>query len=571
MNTSFIKKISPIALAMVFFFTPFPAFALTPIEVANLVASDGTTSDYFGSWVAVDGDTAVIGASGDDDNGVSSGSVYVFSRNGDTWEQQAKLTASDGTPGDYFGYSVAVDGDTAVIGAYGDDDNGVSSGSVYVFSRNGDTWEQQAKLTASDGATDDFFGHSVTVDGDTAVIGALYDDDNGDKSGSAYVFSRNGDTWEQQAKLTASDGDQYDYFGESVAVDGDTAVIGAYGDDDNGSYSGSAYVFRRSTSTWVQQYKLIASDGAPYDYFGRSVAVDDDTAVIGASGDDDNGVSSGSVYVFSRNASTWEQQYKLMAFDGAPKDYFGKSVAVNGDTALIGAYYDDDNGDNSGSAYVFRRSGSTWEQQAKLTASDGTTGDCFGYWVAVDGDTAVIGAPYDDDNGSLSGSSYVFSLPHSDNDEDGVPDSQDNCPYTPNSDQADADYDKLGDACDVTFDTGTVVDALESECISIIESLTLAAPPGANGMLSKLTGNGSVFTKVAKAEYDYANAKIDVYTYIDRLGDALAQLDGLDEQLAGKIARGKSVEREAADASELQAYSVNLRTMINNLISNATP
>jgi hypothetical protein len=289
MNTSFIKKISPIALAMVFFFTPFPACALTPIEVANLVASDGTTSDYFGYWVAVDGDTVVIGAFGDDDNGVSSGSAYVFSRSGSTWEQQAKLTASDRTTGDYFGYSVA-------------------------------------------------------VDGDTAVIGAPYDDDNGVSSGSAYVFSRSGSTWEQQAKFTASDGDQYDYFGRSVAVDGDTAVIGAFGDDDNGSSSGSAYVFSRSTSTWEQQYKLMASDGAPYDYFGRSVAVDGDTAVIGAYGDDDNGDNSGSVYVFSRNASTWEQQYKLMASDGAPYDYFGKSVAVDGYTAVIGAPYDDDNG-----------------------------------------------------------------------------------------------------------------------------------------------------------------------------------------------------------------------------------
>ena len=393
-------------------------------EQAKLTASDGADSDYFGYSVAVsgDGNTAVIGARYDDDRGSESGSAYVFTRSGGSWTQQAKLTASDGAAGDVFGYSVAVSGDgsTAVIGAHGDDDRGSESGSAYVFTRSGSSWTQQAKLTASDGAAGDIFGYSVAVsgDGNTAVIGAYGDDDRGIESGSAYVFTRSGGSWTQQAKLTASDGaagDVFD-FGYSVAVSGDgsTAVIGAYGDDDRGSESGSAYVFTRSGGSWTQQAKLTASDGAAGDVFGYSVAVSGDgsTAVIGAHGDDDRGSESGSAYVFTRSGSSWTQQAKLTASDGAAGDIFGYSVAVSGDgnTAVIGAYGDDDRGIESGSAYVFTRSGSSWTQQAKLTASDGAAGDLFGWSVAVSGDgsTAVIGAHGDDDRGYQSGSAYIF-------------------------------------------------------------------------------------------------------------------------------------------------------------------
>ena len=220
--------------------------AIDPAKMQKLLAGDGAEKDWFGYRVAIDGDTAVIGAM-DDDKGTDSGSAYVFVRAADgTWSQQAKLTADDGAAWDNFGYSVSVSGDTAVIGANWDDDKGSSSGSAYVFIRAADgTWSQQAKLTAVDGAAWDEFGISVSICWDTAVIGAMYDDDNGSGSGSAYVFVRAADgTWSQQAKLTADDGAAYDSFGGSVAVSGDTAVIGAIGDNDKGDFfSGSAYVF----------------------------------------------------------------------------------------------------------------------------------------------------------------------------------------------------------------------------------------------------------------------------------------------------------------------------------------
>ncbi len=227
-----------------------------------------------------------------------------------SFDEVAKLTASDAASGDQFGTSVAVSGDTAVIGAFLDDDAGSGSGSVYVFTRSGTTWTEEAKLTASDAAAADIFGNSVSVSGDTAVIGAVQDDDAGGTSGSAYVFTRSGTTWTEQQKLTASDAAANDEFGISVAVTGDTTVIGATGDANE---SGAAYVFTRSGTTWTEQAKLIASDVALDDDFGRSVAVTGDTAVVGASSNDDAGSGSGSAYVFVTSSSVPDQVTGLNA------------------------------------------------------------------------------------------------------------------------------------------------------------------------------------------------------------------------------------------------------------------
>ena len=383
------------------------------LQQAKLTANDAAAADLFGEAVAVSGDTAVIGARYDDDSASASGSAYVFVRIGAAWSQQAKLTANDAAAADLFGEAVAVSGDTAVIGAYQDDDTASNSGSAYVFVRSGTTWSQQAKLTASDAAASDYFGYSVAVDGNTAVIGASLDDDDGSTSGSAYVFVRIGAAWSQQAKLTAGDAAAFDYFGYAVAVSGNTAVIGAPYDDDGGSDSdsGSTYVFVRSGTTWSQQAKLVASDAvAADDAFGYAVAVSGDTAVIGAYQDDDTASNSGSAYVFVRSGTTWSQQAKLTASDAAASDYFGYSVAVDGNTAVIGASLDDDDGSTSGSAYVFVRIGAAWSQQAKLTTSDAAAYDKVGYAVAVSGDTAVIGANGNDDGGDTSGSAYVFAL-----------------------------------------------------------------------------------------------------------------------------------------------------------------
>jgi len=279
------------------------------------------------------------------------------------WDNEQKLTSSDAATYDYFGISVSVDGDYAVIGAWKDDDNAYNSGSAYVFLRSGTTWEEQAKLTPSGAAIEDHIGCSVAIDGDYIVIGAFGDDDNGESSGSAYIFVRSGITWTQQTKITASDGAAFDFFGMSVSISGDYVVIGAQDDDDNGPESGSVYVFHRSGTNWAQQVKITAPDGEAEDRFGYSVSIDGDYAVIGACYDDDNGYDSGSAYIFHRSETSWTEQEKITASDGADNDYFGWPVSISGDHVLIGASYDDDNGDDSGSAYIYYNDGVFIEEE----------------------------------------------------------------------------------------------------------------------------------------------------------------------------------------------------------------
>jgi len=241
----------------------------------------------------------VVGAYLDDDNGADSGSAYVYRFNGSRWVQEQKLLAADGAMGDEFGQSVSVGGNVSVVGAYRDDDNGTDSGSAYIYRFNGLAWVQEQELLATDGATGDRFGISVSVGGDTAVVGAKWDDDNGDFSGSAYIYRFNGSAWVQEQNLLPSDGAAGDQFGHSVSISGDVAVVGACDDDDNGTGSGSAYVFRFNGATWVQEQKLLAADGAAGDLLGFTVSVSGDDAVVGAVGNDDLGSNSGSAYVFS--------------------------------------------------------------------------------------------------------------------------------------------------------------------------------------------------------------------------------------------------------------------------------
>ena len=271
------------------------------LVVTQLRASDGEANDWFGRSVAVDGDAMVVGAYGDDVKGVNSGSAYVFTNASGVWRQVAKLTPSDGASNDLFGRSVAIDGDTVVVGAHGNDDGGADSGSAYAFTKPGSGWAdttETAKLTASDGAAGDRFGRALSMNDDTVAVGAPRDDDNGVDSGSAYVFTKPGSGWAdiaETAKLTASDGEAGDNLGVSVAVHGDTVVVGANLDDvDENADAGSAHVFTKSDSGWVtgtETAKLIASEGAAYDYFGYSASIDGDAGAVGAHRDDGNGIN----------------------------------------------------------------------------------------------------------------------------------------------------------------------------------------------------------------------------------------------------------------------------------------
>lgn len=375
----------------------------------ELLPSDGAEYDGAGRSVSISGDVVVVGAPlRDDDSGTNSGSAYVFRKSGSTWIGEQKLTASDAAPYDYFGVSVDVEGDIAVVGADSDDGNDTNSGSAYVFRWNGSSWVEEQKLLASDGAFLDLFGGSVAISGDTVVVGAHNEGNTHSENGhgAAYVFRFNGTTWVQEQKLLPLDAAPVDWFGTSVAVSGDVVVVGAHFDDDNGSASGSAYVFRRTGSTWVQEQKLLGSNGAAYDVFGYSVAVYGDLAVVGAYKDDDKGINFGSAYVFRFNGSRWIEETELYGSDSATNQAFASSVSVGDDVAVIGAP------DKSpGAVYVFRKNGSSWVEEQKLTASDGTPWDELGHSVAVSGDEIVSGAPGNWDIAPDAGSAYVFDLP----------------------------------------------------------------------------------------------------------------------------------------------------------------
>lgn len=381
--------------------------------VVKLLPSDGAGYARFGA-AAVSGDAIVVGAWGHSENGPSSGAAYIFRRSGAGWVQQAKLLPSDGTSDDWFGASVAISGNTAVVGApmwdehfdYG------PCGAVYVFMYDGSSWTQQAKLVPVDGTPyDRFFGSAVAMDGDTIVVGTGCNAATYSNTGAVHIFRYDGAEWDREARLVSPGGSTTeDWFGQHVAISGGTLVVGATHDKDNGSEAGAAYVFCRSGSSWAQQAKLLPADGAKWDGFGVTVSVSGGVIVAGAPGNDDSGSSSGSAYVFRRTGVVWTQQVKLVAADSAALDVFGTSVSVVGDTVVVGAARDDDNGGESGSAYVFHYDGASWTQWRKLLPPDGGPGDCFGWPVSISADTVVVGAIGDDDNGTDSGSAYVFDL-----------------------------------------------------------------------------------------------------------------------------------------------------------------
>ena len=443
-------------------------------QQAYVKASNTDASDLFGSSISISGDTVVVGAPNESSsatgiNGNQSsnsasfaGAAYVFVRNGSTWSQQAYLKASNTGAGDLFGISVAISGDTVVVGAQleasastginGNQSNNsaAKAGAAYVFVRNGTTWTQQAYLKASNTDANDEFGRSVAISGNTVVVGATGEasaatgvngnqsDNSAPGTGAAYVFVRNGTTWTQQAYLKPSQVGETE-FGFSVAISGDTAVVG---DEES---SGAAYVFVRGGSTWTQQARLTASNAEAGDFFGMSVAISGDTVVVGAQHEgsaatgingnqfDNSAPDAGAAYVFVRSGGIWMHQAYLKASNTEASDRFGIRVAISGDTVVIGAIgeasaatgVNGDQSDNSdafaGATYVFFRSGSTWTQQAYLKASNTDAFDEFGYSVAISGDTVAIGAwdessaatgidgNQSDNSAGLSGAAYVFA------------------------------------------------------------------------------------------------------------------------------------------------------------------
>ncbi|HEV8111995.1 MAG TPA: hypothetical protein VGR31_04415 [Planctomycetota bacterium] len=368
--------------------------SLAQCQRQKLLASDGETYDRFGWSVAISGDWAAVGAYEEGDIAAVSGAVYMFHHEATGWIETQKLKASDAAFGAAFGSSVALDGGALAVGAPGDNYQGVmSAGAVYVFDLTGSTWSETVKLHAGDAVlSDDSFGNPMAMEGDRLLIGARYDDGPGVDSGAAYVFDRVGGTWTQTAKLVGSDVASDDGIGLSVALAGDRVILGApyWG---AGLGPGAAYVFENGAGGWQQTQKLLASVGAPGDYFGVAVALTGDLAAVGACARNTPASGSGTVYAFQKQASGWVQTQEFWADDTASGDAFGSVLACSADHLIVNS-----NVDAYGSAWDFRLSGSTWEQAGKLVANDEVLGlytPLFGYALAISGDTVFAGAPID--------------------------------------------------------------------------------------------------------------------------------------------------------------------------------
>jgi len=387
------------------------------LEGKKVEAADAAPGDFFGFSTAISGDTLVVGSPQDDNaGGIDAGSAYVYVHSGNVWSQQAKLVSSIAGANRYFGFSVSLSGDTLVVGSPTDDPPaGADAGSIHVFVRSGSSWNQQAFITASDGSAGDQFGFSVALSGDTLVVGSPYDDHaSGTDAGSARVFVRSGTQWNEQAWLVAGNPGFGERFGYSAALEGDTLVLGALSDSHSGfSQAGAAYVFFRAGSTWTQQAWLKAPDPAAGELMGATVGLSGDTAVIGAPYDDTvAGMNAGSAHVFVRSEGNWTHQALLVSTHGAPQDLFGYSVSVLDNTVVAGAPFDRHvAGPSAGSACAFTRSGGIWTPHGKLVASDAAPSDRFGYSVVQSADTLYVGCVAANSAGAPdSGAVYAFQL-----------------------------------------------------------------------------------------------------------------------------------------------------------------
>lgn len=388
------KMMSTLAVIMVIFLCSSTVLGLTE---SKLVASDGDLGDSFGRAIAHNYEFLLVGAPMDGNN---VGAVYVFKSTETGWVETQKLLASDAQDNYYFGSGICIDGDNALIGST----IGLGRGAAYLFHYNGTQWVEEQILEPS--SIESSFSNALALHGNDAIIGTVY----GGTGGQAYVFHYDGSTWTETQLLTGSDTAHGDRFGISVAMHGNYALIGADSDDDDGQDSGSAYVFQFNGSIWTETQKLTGNDISDYDNFGGSVAISDSYAFVGAPVNTDHSTDPGAAYVYLLSGSVWSEIQKLTASNGASNDEFGRSAAINGYYAVIGASGDDDNGERSGSVFLYELEDNLWAEKEKIIATDGTSFDSLGFVTSVYGGKIAAGA-YLDINGSAYIYDGVYSVP----------------------------------------------------------------------------------------------------------------------------------------------------------------
>jgi len=451
------------------------AYSLTADEITKLQAPDGADGDAFGFSISIDNTTMAVGAIRHDDNGVDTGSVYILDKDiSGNWLHTVKLNASDAVAGDFFGLQVSLKGDELFVGSR--PDNGVNDdGAVYIFKRDASgTWLESAKLTPpanSNTGTNSNFSAALAVDGDTLLVGSSQDDVAGGNAGAVFVYQRDmSGNWGYQTTILPPQSSTQ-FFGISISLDGNTALIGASWDADAGVRAGAAFIYERDgNGNWLLQDKLLASDAMPDDNFGQRVTLRAGTAVIASPWNDEKGANAGAVYIFEKDVSgVWNQSAKLLASNGVASDFFGNSLAFDGENLVIGTPGHDSivNGSGSGGVYVYQKgTNDTWSEELILVPADAVASDQYGVTVALDDTgTVVVGSTAAKDiTGNRPGAAAVYELSELDTDGDGVVDSSDNCPAIINPEQADNDLDGMGDICDADDDNDSIVD-VEDNCV----------------------------------------------------------------------------------------------------------
>ncbi|MDE0301471.1 MAG: hypothetical protein OXN17_22830 [Candidatus Poribacteria bacterium] len=398
-------KLILIGLILGFGMGTFTHTALAQKAIKLVADEDNDIGDRLS--VAISENTVIVGS-------VSQNIATVFAFDGKNWDKQAELAPR---PGGSVGWSVAASGDSLIIGVPHDDAGAENSGSAFVFVRKGKNWDQRAKLGANDPTNADNFGYSVAIDRNTAIVGVPRDDDAGRDSGSAYIFFREGVAWRKQAKLVGSDLAGGDTFGESVFIHGNTAVVGAHGHTHSGTrFAGAAYVFVRKGDQWTEQAKLVAADAAKADRFGSSVSMGGKTLVVGAPfRDSEGGTDSGAAYVFALDGASWKFQAKLVPEKLKKNLKFGYGVATTGGIVIVGAPGYDDPARGSGAAFSFVRTDRVWEQKATVEPEDGAKDIHFGTEISMSENAVAVAShsgPFLNHDGKPNGdghAAYVYS------------------------------------------------------------------------------------------------------------------------------------------------------------------
>ncbi len=372
--------------------------------------ADLALNDIYGAAMAVDGNVALVASEWDDDQGKDSGAVFVYRCNGRRWIEEQKLLPSDGQKGDNFGRSLELDGNLAVVGTHWDDDKGSRSGSVYAFRYNGSTWIEEQKLLASDGQADDRLGNTVSVEGNRIVAGAWKEDQGGNDAGAAYVYRFNGLQWTQEQKLMAPTPSAAAGFGRHVSISNGVIAVGEWKGDGAATDSGAVHMFRHDGLQWVHEQTLHASDGGASDFLGWAVYLDGETVAAGAYADDDKGTQSGAAYVWRYDGHKWGNETKIVPATGQAFDYFGFAIALDGDNLAVGAPVRLTEFLGPGAVYLYRYRGGSWNPIRKVIPSDGAPQDAFGFHLALGGNILVTGSWRDDDAGADSGSAYLYTF-----------------------------------------------------------------------------------------------------------------------------------------------------------------